>query len=699
MDNNNLSVSAEQYKGSDIYKGIHNDNLEKDSLTKAEFTEKPNPKEGDGKVAPPTVEETHKDESKALELKQEAAAKMDRKFSYDSLPTSEKRALRILLNIEGKSAKEKIEGVMEHFGVSKLGAINILADATNHIKDEFPEEAAAADGEIPEEGMEDPNEKETHTMPDGKEMAGKEHPKGDKYADNIKKMDKNRDPEGIEKGISNDMCKAFGLDGDYLEKGKALPIGTINKYGEIKTGDGWKHIKNHEKGEHHNEAISHAKKSGEHITPDHDKHPNKMGGTRLDGGGEKKTSTGHKEGDEVLWPSDHKNTNLAGRGGYISKVKGDGHVLVNMHDNDNSESAHQSVMEEHLPSKTTTGEKKEPSFAEKMADAMGTAYGNKTGEKKGMSKTPHSDMEAKKAKQAAFDKKTAEGYAQPGSKVEEQQVRESIAKKKADKSGTREGFQKVEKESPTREGFQESPEKTAELDNKMASELKELKESATKGNLDDAGHDRIAELESQLDTSEPTNKPPTGKDTMPKVGSSVTIDQKGAKLISLQPFEGKDLKVEKIVDTGLISEPQQVKVTDGQGNSIIVSPSDLKQGGSKEGSFDEKAHTKKAEQLNKEKKDLKHAAWAKPSEEATKKHEAKEAEVKAHRAVKKEAQKKKIQDTVDKVTGGGDAKGKYSHLSDEKLSEMWSSHAPQGDTYPGTKEFPEIHKEFVKRQK
>lgn len=70
-------------------------------------------------------------------------------------------------------------------------------------------------------------------------------------------------------------------------------------------------------------------------------------------------------------------------------------------------------------------------------------------------------------------------------------------------------------------------------------------------------------------------KPKTGGDGMPKVGTPVKINQQGAKLISLEPFEGKDLKVEKIVETGLISEPKQVKVTDGEGNSIIVSKKDL----------------------------------------------------------------------------------------------------------------------------
>lgn len=60
-----------------------------------------------------------------------------------------------------------------------------------------------------------------------------------------------------------------------------------------------------------------------------------------------------------------------------------------------------------------------------------------------------------------------------------------------------------------------------------------------------------------------------------KAGDKVKLSQKGAKLISLSPFEGKDLSIEKIVDTGLISEPQQAKITDGEGNSIIVSMNDL----------------------------------------------------------------------------------------------------------------------------
>jgi hypothetical protein len=39
---------------------------------------------------------------------------------------------------------------------------------------------------------------------------------------------------------NNNLKKSFEVD---LEKGRAVPIGTINKYGEIKTAQGWKYIK------------------------------------------------------------------------------------------------------------------------------------------------------------------------------------------------------------------------------------------------------------------------------------------------------------------------------------------------------------------------------------------------------------------------------------------------------------------------
>lgn len=91
------------------------------------------------------------------------------------------------------------------------------------------------------------------------------------------------------------------------------------------------------------------------------------------------------------------------------------------------------------------------------------------------------------------------------------------------------------------------------------------------GHIDAAGkqmkllHDINEEIAKRASTAHPF-----------KEGDKVRIDQKGAKLMSLSPFEGKDLSVEKIIDTGLISEPFQAKVTDGEGSSIIVSMNDLK---------------------------------------------------------------------------------------------------------------------------
>ena len=138
MDNN-LSLSAEDFKGTDIYKGIYQDSFEKSNLQKSEFSEKPKEEkneEKEEKPEPPSIEETHENEMKAKALKQEAQSKMDKKCSYAKMDKTEKRALRVLLNLEGKSSKEKIEAVMEHYGVSKMGAINILADATKDMKED-----------------------------------------------------------------------------------------------------------------------------------------------------------------------------------------------------------------------------------------------------------------------------------------------------------------------------------------------------------------------------------------------------------------------------------------------------------------------------------------------------------------------------------------------------------------------------------
>jgi predicted ABC-type ATPase len=131
QDKNNLSVTSDMYKGSDIYSGLYGFELQKGEDT---FSDKPKLKEEEPeKPQHPTPEDMHEMEMKSKALKQEVAAKMDKKHSYKGMDGQSKRGLKVLLNIQGKSAKEKIEAVMEHFGVSKMGAINILADATNEM--------------------------------------------------------------------------------------------------------------------------------------------------------------------------------------------------------------------------------------------------------------------------------------------------------------------------------------------------------------------------------------------------------------------------------------------------------------------------------------------------------------------------------------------------------------------------------------
>lgn len=115
--------------------------------------------------------------------------------------------------------------------------------------------------------------------------------------------------------------------------------------------------------------------------------------------------------------------------------------------------------------------------------------------------------------------------------------------------------------------------------------------------------ERMKEIISGKKDSKTEKKESSISRKMPEEGASVRINQQGAKLISLEPFEGKDLKVEKIVNTGLISEPQQVKVTDGKGNSIIVSAKDLKESkpqASKEDAAKMKFLKEEYKKLNKE---------------------------------------------------------------------------------------------------
>lgn len=98
--------------------------------------------------------------------------------------------------------------------------------------------------------------------------------------------------------------------------------------------------------------------------------------------------------------------------------------------------------------------------------------------------------------------------------------------------------------------------------------LEEIETTATKRQYDRAFQD-LGKLFDQIVNQD---KKQFSQNNLPKVGDSIKIHQGSAPLISLQPFEGKDLTVEKIIDTGLISEPKHVKVTDGKGSSIIVSP-------------------------------------------------------------------------------------------------------------------------------
>ena len=72
---------------------------------------------------------------------------------------------------------------------------------------------------------------------------------------------------------------------------------------------------------------------------------------------------------------------------------------------------------------------------------------------------------------------------------------------------------------------------------KAKAELKNLKEAKEKGNLDDTGYDRIKELESHLDTSEPTNKPPMGKKEEKKESGEKIIA--GKKVIGEVGYQGR----------------------------------------------------------------------------------------------------------------------------------------------------------------
>lgn len=256
---NNLGLSMDAWKGTDIEKGIYQDNLEKD-LEKG-FSETPEAKKEEGKPQPPTVAETHAGEMEAKALKQKETAAMDKKHSYDKMDSSHQKAIRVLLNIEGKSAKEKIETIMEQFGVSKMGAINILADATKELpKPEQPEgekkeiEKSLEGGKADNMSIEDIAKKhrvevseiekqlamglkvETeHTADKAKarEIALDHLVESASYYTKLKTMESKDD---FKKGLDHTFDE-IGLYDNDLEK--AVPIGTVNKYGKIKTADGW----------------------------------------------------------------------------------------------------------------------------------------------------------------------------------------------------------------------------------------------------------------------------------------------------------------------------------------------------------------------------------------------------------------------------------------------------------------------------
>lgn len=231
---NNLSLGLQDFRNTNIEKGFDVE-LEKG------FSETPDKKADVQEKKQPTVQDTHASDVESKKLALEHSQKLDKQYQYSKLSKEEQRAMRVLVNIDGKSAKEKLQTVMDHFGVSRVGAINLLADATKDISTNNP-------------ATEDTEE-------------------------------------------TGEIAKAFNLDGDYLEKGRAVPIGTINKYGEVKTAEGWKFLKKEHKGEHHDAAIEHAKKTNSLIEPGHEMHPDSLGAKKV---GEPTAKTGVDYVDEAI---------------------------------------------------------------------------------------------------------------------------------------------------------------------------------------------------------------------------------------------------------------------------------------------------------------------------------------------------------------------------------------------------------------
>jgi len=81
-----------------------------------------------------------------------------------------------------------------------------------------------------------------------------------------------------------------------------------------------------------------------------------------------------KPGTEIRWPSNHKNKSLAGRSGYVAKIKGS-NALMNMHDNSNNKAMWIPVPIKDLPEykKSINGD-----FPKQYAKAYAKATGNES---------------------------------------------------------------------------------------------------------------------------------------------------------------------------------------------------------------------------------------------------------------------------------------------------------------------------------
>jgi ribosomal protein L21E len=81
-----------------------------------------------------------------------------------------------------------------------------------------------------------------------------------------------------------------------------------------------------------------------------------------------------KPGTEIRWPSNHKNKSLAGRSGYVAKIKGS-NALMNMHDNSNDKAMWIPVPIKDLPK---AKESVNGDFPKQYAKAFAKATGNES---------------------------------------------------------------------------------------------------------------------------------------------------------------------------------------------------------------------------------------------------------------------------------------------------------------------------------